>query len=149
MLSCLTKKFSEGAAYGTSNTMRSAIAFISLEELSDSNLLKRFFKGGFKLKPPAPRYDSIWDPGIMLELIKSWGPTKELDLRRLTFKVTMFLALYSAFRIQSLSLIKLNNIKCLISGIEIRITSLIKTFRPGAKQPYAFFHFFTIKIFVA
>lgn len=138
ILSFLTEKFTEKASYGTLNTMRSAIAFINNYETSESSILKRVFKGVFRLRPPAPRYDSIWDAGVAVSFLNNW-PTETLDLRKLTFKVTMLLALGSAFRVQSLSLIKINNIKFLDEGIEIRITDLIKTSRPGTKQPYAVF----------
>ena len=43
-------------------------------------------------------------------------------------------------------MIKLTDIKSTKTGVEIRIRDLIKTSRPGADQPYAFFPFFNDRI---
>ena len=74
--------------------------------------------------------------------LESWGPTTSLDLRHLTLKLAMLLALGSAFRAQSISLIKLDNLTISRRGVEIRIKDLIKTSRPGADHPHAIFNFF-------
>lgn len=57
----------------------------------------------------------------------------------------MLLALGLAFRIQSISLIKINNIKSCKQGVDIRIHDLIKTSRPGSTQPCTWFPFFDEK----
>ncbi|XP_031780054.1 uncharacterized protein LOC100677975 [Nasonia vitripennis] len=143
VINCLTKKFNEGAAYGTLNTLRSAISLINQHDNSNSSLINRFFKGVYKLRPTAPKYCSTWNVDDVLDMLETWSPLESLNLQNLTLKLVMLLALGSAFRVQSLALIKLNNIKKLPSGIEIRILDLIKTSKPGAAQPYAFFPFFT------
>ncbi|OXU30413.1 hypothetical protein TSAR_012517, partial [Trichomalopsis sarcophagae] len=145
VINCLTKKFNEGAAYGTLNTLRSAISLINQRDNSNSLLINRFFKGVYKLRPNAPKYCSTWNVDDVLDMLETWSPLESLDLQNLTLKLVMLLALGSAFRVQSLALIKLNNIKKLSSGIEIRILDLIKTSKPGAAQPYAFFPFFAEK----
>lgn len=146
ILKCLTKKFSEEAAYGSLNSLRSAISLINNGKTSESPLLQRFMKGVFKLRPTKPKYATTWDVGVVLEKLESWSPSDSLDLQELSLKLVMLLALGSAFRVQSLSLIKLKNIKSLKNGVEIKIEDLVKTSRPGAEQPYAFFPFFKNKI---
>lgn len=142
VLSCLTKKFKEGANYGTLNTFRSAIVLINQCKNQDSLLIRRFFKGVFKLRSTKPKYCNIWSVDDVLNLLEKWYPLETLDLQNLTLKLVMLLALGSAFRVQSLALIKLKNIKKLSEGVEIRILDLTKTSRPGAAHPYAFFPFF-------
>lgn len=142
IICCLTLKFDEGACYGTLNTLRSAIALINNNVLSDTQLMKRFFKGVFKLRPIKTKYSSTWDVSLVLDLLESWGSLQELSLEKLSYKTVMLLALASAFRVQSLALIKLNNLKKLKNGVEIKILDLIKTSKPGANQPYAFFPYF-------
>lgn len=78
--------------------------------------------------------------------LRDKGPNAGLNLKNLTLKVVMLLALGSAYRVQSLSLIKLNNIKLNNDGMEITITDRIKTSRPGSKQPKAFFPFFNDEV---
>lgn len=142
ILKCLTLKFKEEASYSTLNSLRSAIAKINSSDNNQSVLLRDFFKGVFKSRPPTARYNSTWDVSPVLEKIESWGSNDSLSLHLLTIKLTMLLALGSAFRIQSLSLIKLNNISSSNQGVEIKISDLIKTSRPGAAQPCASFHFY-------
>lgn len=142
ILRCLTERFQEGAAYGTLNTLRSAISLINDSDLSKSLLLNRFFKGIFKLRPALPKYQSIWDVELVFKSIEAWGPLEALNLRKLSFKLVMLLALGSAFRVQSLALIKLENIKEIRDGVEIIIDDLIKTSRPGAPPQYCFFPLF-------
>ena len=138
ILECLTKKFKENAAYGSLNTMRSAIALINEQDNSQNNNINRFFKGAFRLRPAAPRYDTIWDTDPVLKLLQSYHPLDSLDLMKLTEKLTMLLALGSAYRVQSLSLIKLDGISFSDRGVEIKISDLIKTSRPGTNQPSCF-----------
>ncbi|XP_043472966.1 uncharacterized protein LOC122505421 [Leptopilina heterotoma] len=145
ILRCLTRKFSDGANYSSLNTMRSAIALINNQSNSDSNLLQRFFKGIYKLRTPAPRYNFTWDVSIVLDTLANRNPIESLDLRQLSLKLTMLLALRSSFRMQSIALIKTDNIKFNNQGVEIKIDELIKTSRPGAPLPYAWFPFFREK----
>lgn len=142
ILSCLSKKYEEVAAFGTLNTMRSAISLIISEDISGSPILLRFFKGIYHLRPSTPRYNSTWDVDVVLRTLEDWGPSEQLDLRKLTLKLTMLLALGSAFRVQSLALINFKLIRINEEGVEIRVKDRIKTTRPGAKQPYVYFPLF-------
>ena len=65
-------------------------------------------------------------------------PLEELSFVQLTQKTIMLLALATAQRAQTISLIKLENIKEVNIGFEIEIADLIKTSRPGAAQPFLF-----------
>ena len=145
ILTCLTQKFNEGAAYGTLNTMRSAISLLNTFDLSDSKLLNRFFKGVFKLRPSLPKYDKTWDPDLVLQNLESWEQTEKLDLQRLTEKLVMLLALASGFRVQSLALIKLDGISISSQSIEITINELIKTSKIGSARPRVVLPFFKDK----
>ena len=86
ILDCLTAKFKEGAAYGTINSFRAAIALLSDNKYSDSILLHRFVKGVYRLRPTAPRYESTWDPEEVFCLVSTWYPLETLDLFKLTKK---------------------------------------------------------------
>lgn len=60
----LTKKFEEGAAYGSLNSMRSAIFLINGGSIGHDKNIFRFFKGIFMLRPAKPKYDRTWDVNI-------------------------------------------------------------------------------------
>lgn len=62
-------------------------------------------------------------------------PLAELKLSQLTEKLIMLLALVTAHRKQTLSLIKVSQMRKTTEGYEIRIPDKIKTSRPGLNQP--------------
>lgn len=123
----LTEKFEANAGYSSLNTARSALSLLMAEEIGNDNRMKRFFRGLYRLKPALRRYTESWNPGVVLKLLTSWGNNKELNLERLSKKLVTLLALATAQRVQTLSLIKLEDISILESKISIRITELIKT----------------------
>lgn len=135
VLKFLTKRFKDGARHGTLNSARAALSLISMEDLANNQLLSRFIKGAFKQRPSRPRYDRTWDVEPVLKRLGEWDPVESLDIRTLTKKLVVLLALGTGQRIQTLSLIKISNIKETEQGFEIRITDRIKTTRVGSKQP--------------
>lgn len=145
ILRFLTDKFNKKAAYGTLNTARSAVALINDRDNSKSKLINRFFQGVYRLRPTTPKYCSTWDPSVVLSKVETWSPIENISLEKLTLKLVILLALGSAFRVQTMSLIKLKEISYSSKGVSIRVASLIKTSKPGAKQPSAFFPYFKNK----
>lgn len=131
----LLYKFNRGASYGSLNTDRSAIALIIDQNISNDPIIKRFFKGIFRLRPSKPKYDKIWNIDPVLDSFSNFYPLETLNIKQLTEKLIILLALATAHRVQTLSLININNIVCLPSGVEIKISELIKTSAPGRYQP--------------
>ena len=64
-------------------------------------LVCRFMKGVYNQRPPQPRYSSTWDVGVVLDHIRSWGPTADLTQKEITVKVAKLQALANASRSQS------------------------------------------------
>lgn len=135
LLTFLTRKYNEGASYGTLNTFRCAISLISKDKIGENDLVSRFMKGIFKLRPTRPRYTRIWDVSAVLRLLETWHPLEDLELNRLTKKTVTLLALCTAHRAQTLANIKINNIILRSEWIEIEIPDRIKTSGPGRCQP--------------
>lgn len=142
VLNYLTKRFKEGAAYGTLNSERSAINLLSSVDLGNDLFIIRFFKGIYKLRPTKPKYDSIWSTETLLKWSEEFDPLESLDLQSLTFKLVALFALATAHRVQTLSLIKIKNISSSPNGVEIRVTDQIKTSRVGTPLPMFFLPFF-------
>nr|CAI5841576.1 unnamed protein product [Callosobruchus analis] len=88
----------------------------------------------YKLHPPTPRYDSTWDPDIVLSYLKTLYPNS-LSLELLTKKLVMLLALSSGQRVQILAKISLNNLVKFEDRIEIKISERIKTSGKNKFQP--------------
>lgn len=106
ILKFLSEIFGQGASYSTLNTFCSALSLLE-PSLGTDNLIRRFFEGIFRLKPCGLKYNDTWDPTIILNYICKWFPNEELQLEKLTKKLVILLALTSAQRIQTLSVIRL------------------------------------------
>ncbi|KAL7296024.1 hypothetical protein TKK_0010579 [Trichogramma kaykai] len=111
-----------------------SISLLNNNELQNSKELERFFKGVYRLRPPAPKYSDTWDVTPVLTELKKWHPLESLSLEKISWKVTMLLALGTGFRAQSIALIKLDGIKEKKEGVEIRIQDLIKTSKLAARE---------------
>lgn len=135
VLSFLTKEFLNGASYGTINSYRSAIAFILGPKIGQDDIIKKFCRGVSKKRPPKPKYNSTWDPKVVLDFLSKWTPNNELCLEKLSLKLVTLLALITGHRFQTLSLIEIHNIKSTENLIEIKIPARIKTSGPGREQP--------------
>ena len=138
ILEFLSEKFNNGASYGTLNTARSAISLISRIDISDNDGIRRFFKGVFRLRPTNPKYTKTWDTEILLQFAARLEPIEKLSLEQITKKLMILLALGTAHRMQTLSLIRINNITINTTGVEIKIMDHIKTSRVGSIRPVFF-----------
>lgn len=139
VLSFLQNMFDNGKKYSSLNTARAALSVLltPVEPMTfgeDKNI-KRWMKGAFKTRPQFPKYKSTWDPSTVLHYLSSLFPLDGLTLKDLTLKLTGLLALATAQRVQTLSLLKVQNVIKADDKICISITDIIKTSRPGAEQP--------------
>lgn len=140
----LTDQVNKGAAYGSMNNHRSALSLLLGSEKTNSDQVnaKSLLKGAYKLRPATPKYDITWVPQVVLDFIASWLPDKDLSLERITKKLVILLALTTAHRVQTLSLIKTGNIKISPAGVQIRIVDIIKTSGTGREQPVLFLPYY-------
>lgn len=138
----LTQLFNNGCQYGTLNSCRSALSLILGPVMTNDDRLKRFLKGVYRLKPPQPKYNATWDTNLVLDKLNTWNPNDSLSLEKLAFKTVTLLALSTAHRIQTLSNIKVSNVQNVSQRITIKIPDLIKTSKPGSKQPVLHLPFF-------
>lgn len=129
----LTVLFKSGLSYSSINTARSAISqFISFsnstEPFGSHRLVTRFMKGAYRLRPPVPKYDSIWDVGPLINYLKSMCVD---DLHNLAVKCSTLLALTSGQRVQTLSSLSLDYMVRSKDRITFHIHKIIKTSKPG------------------
>lgn len=145
VLKFLTRHFDQGASYGTLNTYRSALSLILGERLRNNVHVSRFFKGIFRIRPVLPKYNSSWDPNLVLTYLGGLYPNESLSLYTLTRKLVTLLALSTGQRVQTLSLIDVRNITFNETGASITIDSIIKTTAPNRKNPKLVIPYFTTK----
>lgn len=124
-------------SYSSLNTMRSAISLVSNNEIGTHPMVKRFCKGVAVLKPPRPRYDYVWDPAPVIAQLASIYPYNSVDLKSLTQKLVLLLALGTGHRVQTLSSLRLSHFS-LHDKLIIRVPDRIKTSAPGRTQPIFF-----------
>lgn len=135
----LTLLFEKGSSYGSLNSARSAISMLVGPHIAEDPEIKRFLKGSFNLKPTKPKYDDIWDPALVLKFFSSGPKNEDCDLKTLSFRLVTLLALITAQRRQTLSLIDIRNIRHVADDkVEIKIPDPIKTSGPNRAQPVLF-----------
>lgn len=118
--------------YGTFNSHRAALAFLLSYDVSESTVLKRFFRGIFRSRPSAPKYEVTWDPKPVLDHLEKFSVS---NLKDSSQKLVVLLALATGQRLQTLSLIKIRDIKEDDTGLKIFVPALIKTSGPNRAQP--------------
>ncbi|KAI8431183.1 hypothetical protein MSG28_001221 [Choristoneura fumiferana] len=135
LLGFLTQLFEKGASYGTLNSTRSALSLIFGKQLCNNDYITRFFKGIFKIKPNLPKYQFTWDPSKVLSFLSGLYPNESLSILALTKKLVTLLALSTGHRVQTLSVIKANNITINDMGAIIIVDGIIKTSGPNRNNP--------------
>jgi hypothetical protein len=112
VINFLAELFDAGMEYSTVNGYRSAIsakhAGIDGVKVGQHKKVCELLKGMFNRRPPQPRYMDTWDVSKVLDLIRGWPEDDGLDLRTLSFKVTMLMALTGAMRQSELHLLKIS-----------------------------------------
>ena len=84
VLDFLHALFAQGLGYSAINSHRSALKSIlqvpEVERIGEHNLVSRFMKGVFNLRPPQPRYSKMWDINKVLLYLKGLGRNEDLTL---------------------------------------------------------------------
>ena len=129
----LTEQYELGMSFSSLGTSRSALSILLPKvdgvNVGQHHLVTRFFRGLRNLRPPGPKYDTIWDSNLVVSYIKEW---KEQGLKVATLKLTMLLALTSGQRAQTLSKLKLSDLKLSASKAVFHISEPLKTKTKGS-----------------
>ena len=126
-----------GLSYRSINVIRSAISSVALIEglpAGQHPLVCRFMRAVYNRKPALPRYQSVWDPDVVLDLFQQWGPTGTLSLLRLSKKLAMLMLLQSGQRGQTLLLLDVTCMHLTPGRVAFQIKAPLKTSKPGHHQ---------------
>ena len=99
----------------------------------------RLLQGVFNSRPPQPRYTAFWDVGVVIQHIKGLGANTDLNLKELTMKTVMLLALTRPSRSADLSRLNLQMRSFKSNGVVFRPAHLAKQSR--SSKPMADFFF--------
>lgn len=123
VLQYLTDLFRGGSAYSSLNVHRSMLSStldpVDGHKVGMHPLVVKLLKGCFNLLPPQPRYNTLWDPDVVLKYFDRLGANVDLSLVSLSRKVAMLLALSTVARVSEL---------CSISFDSIQFSSAAVTF---------------------
>lgn len=106
-LNFLSDMFKNGLGYSAINTARAAISTIN--GTGSHPLICRLLKGVFNQRPSRPRYSDIWDVSVVLNLLRSLSPARELSLLLLGAKLLTLCALVTGHRCQTFQAIDINH----------------------------------------
>ena len=133
----------EGYRSSSLNVFRSAISSVHDKvdgvDVGKHPTVTRLLKGAFHERPPLPRYTSTWDVNAVLLYLKSLGPTSDLTLKQLTYKLVMLLALTRPSRSADLSSLSLARRRFCPEGVTFLPATLAKQSRQGKPLVEFFF----------
>ena len=134
MWQILSELFQEGYQYRSLNAYRSAISSVHEkvdgELLGQHPLISRLLKGAFSERPPRPKYYSIWDVNLVLNMFRRNGPSTRLPLEDLTIKTAMLFVLTRPCRGADLTALDLNNRSFCPEGVLFTPSHLSKLSQP-------------------
>jgi len=144
VINFLTEMFQSGLEYSTVNGYRSAISDkhqgCQGVRVGQHPQVCRLMKGMFNRKPPQPRYMDTWDVSQVLQIFREWPREEGLDLKSLSLKVTMLMALTGAMRQSELHLLRIDQMLDKGLSIEFHIGGLTKTRKVGQGPLLVEFH---------
>ena len=123
-----------GLSYWSVTVFSSAIASVALIDGLPAGrhpLVCRFMRAVCYKKPAFPRYQSVWDPDVVLDFIKQWGLNESLSLINLSKKLAMLMLLQSGQRGQTLLLLDIQCMRLDPARVVFHIKAPLKTSRPG------------------
>lgn len=143
VLEYFTYLFDLGLGYSTINTTRGALSAFGIKIdgilVGKSPLVIRYLRGVYNLRPSVPRYSCTWDVDKVLLVLRRLSPVKSLNLKELTLKLTMLIALTGAARTQSIHLLSVQNCVKLRSEFVFKYDGLLKQSRPNKREMFVHF----------
>lgn len=137
-LEFLHHQYQNGLSYSGINTARSALSAVIFlpdgSSFGNHPLVSRFLKGVFESRPSLPRYKHIWDVSLVLDYLKTLPPLEESNLKDITHKTVMLVALLSGQRCQTVHALTISGMKTTNVTVHFEITKLLKTSKPGKHQ---------------
>ena len=91
--------------------LASTFGLLDQSNLGQQPAVKKFFKALFNLRPPKPKYTETWNVNVVLQFLTTQGPNENLQLKLLSEKLVMLLALSTMARVSDLVAIDRSSIK--------------------------------------
>jgi len=139
VLNFLGVLFDLGLGYSAINAARSSLSTIILIDkvpVGRHPLVKQMLSGVFNLRPPLPKYVTVWRVDVVLNYIMKLPRSNRLSPRNLTMKLCILLALATGQRGQSLSYMKISkmDIANSLGRVTFYLDKPIKNYRKGGNK---------------
>ena len=79
VLEFLTLEYNRGLSYNAIRNVLSAISSYLPHDVSHHNIIKKFMKGAFNLRPPKTQYHAIWDVSILLNYLQNMNTDSDMS----------------------------------------------------------------------
>lgn len=131
----LVAKEKEGLAFRTLGVYSAAISLYHLpvdgKSVGECVELSKLKKGFFNRNPPKPRYLVTWEVEPVLRYLRGLPSWESLDLKTLSLKLVLLLALVLVGRVSSLVYIDTEHLSVTQSSLRFIPSKLLKQSRPG------------------
>ena len=131
----LTELYHNGRHYSVLKTCRSVLSVILPTTngipFGELPIVRKFMKGVANLRPCFPKYSSVWDVKIILDIYRNMPENNELSLKVLTRKLTVLLCLVLCQRAQTVHTFDIHYLKVREDGIHIAFPTKLKQTRVG------------------
>jgi hypothetical protein len=115
ILQFLTDIANSGSSYSSVNTSRSMLSStldpIDGYKIGEHPTVVQLLKGCFNRKPPKARYNSLWDPDVVLNYLNSLPNNSDLGVAVLSKKLATLLALATIYRVSEIMAISFHSLK--------------------------------------
>ena len=136
MANFLTHKFlTQALEYRTVNVYRSAISAgherVDGQPIGQHPTISQLMKGMFNRRPPQAKYMDTWDVELVLSRFRNMPENHDLELRELSLKLVMLLAITTASRSSELHKIQVSTLVDKGDEIQFHIAGLTKSRKVG------------------
>ena len=107
VLEFLTLEYNRGLSYNAIRDVLSVISSYLPHEVRHHNIIKKFMKGAFNLRPPKTQYHAIWDVSILLNYLQNMNTDNDMNKRK---KIVCLMMLLSGTRVNTLNYLEVTNI---------------------------------------
>jgi hypothetical protein len=144
VLEFLASLHTEGKAYSTINVHRSMLSstlpHVDNRPIGQHPLVKSLMSGCYNINPPKPRYESIWDPELVVRFVSGLGENSQLSIKNLSLKTVTLIALASLLCVSEMASISTGSVVFSDSGVKFSLSKPRKAQHNGALQVLFFPH---------
>ena len=135
--------FNKERRYHTVAAVQSALsAVLPLENglpFGERPLVSKFVKGVANIRPPLPKYTSVWSVDTLFDYFRGMDDNDQLSLKELTYKVTSLLCLVLCQRAQTIYSFHTNCIRIIKEGVHIGFPTVLKRLGPvDTSSPFSY-----------